>query len=97
MASDNFVLKEQRKDINEIIKETLRRQHKTLLKRKRGKDKDDQESGKTFMTTTTDAVQEVCMVKGDIARERVEVEDKSKRENIQAESDRANKKRNRND
>ena len=69
------MLKEQRQAINENVEETLRRQHKRLIKRKRGKDKDDQEGGPTFMITA--AVREVCMVEGDRARERAEAEDPS--------------------
>ena len=67
----------------------LRRQHKRLIKRKRGKDKDDQEGGPTFMITA--AVREVCMVEGDRARERAEAEDKGKREKRQAGANRAKK------
>ena len=42
VALDDFVLKEQRQDINENVEETLGMQHKRLKKSKRGKDKDDQ-------------------------------------------------------
>ena len=56
MALDDFLLREQRQDINENFKETLRRQHKRLVKRKRGEDKDEQEGGTTFMIITTAAV-----------------------------------------
>ena len=52
MALDDFLLKEKRHDINENVKETLGRQHKRPVKRKRGEDKDEQEFGPTFMITT---------------------------------------------
>ena len=39
---DDFVLKEQRKDINDNAEEPLRRHHKRLIKMKRGKDMDYQ-------------------------------------------------------
>ena len=55
------MLKEHRQAINENGEETFRRQHKRLIKRKRGKDKDGQEGGPTFMITTAAAVQEVGM------------------------------------
>ena len=87
-----FVLKEQRQDINEDVKEMLRRHHERLIKRKRGKDKYNQEGGTTFTITTTAAVQELCMVKDRRARERDEAEDKGKREKIQASANRAKKK-----
>ena len=70
VALENFVFKEQRKNINENLQETLRRQHKWLVKMKREKDKNDQEGGLDFMITTAAAVWEVCVVKGDKARER---------------------------
>ena len=72
VALDDFALKEQRQYINENIKETLRRHHKRLIKTKRGEDNDEHEGGKTFMITTGDAVQEVCVVEGDRERERAE-------------------------
>ena len=56
MALDYFMLEEQRQAINENVDETLRRQHKRMIKRKRRKDKDDQEVGPTFMITTSSAV-----------------------------------------
>ena len=59
---DDFVLKYLRPAINENSKETLRSQHKRLIKRKRGEVKDDQEGGTTFMITTAAAVREVCIV-----------------------------------
>ena len=46
----------------------LIRQHKRPIKKKSGKDKNDQEGCLTFMVATTTAVQEVCMVKGCRAR-----------------------------
>ena len=45
------------------------------------------------MITTAATVQEVCVVEGDIARERAEVEDNGKREKRQAAVNRAKKKR----
>ena len=45
------------------------------------------------MITTSAAVQEACVVKGDRARERVEAEDKGKREKRQESANRENKKR----
>ena len=72
VAIDDSVLKEQRQAINGNVKETLRRQHKRLIKRKRGKDKDDQEGGTNFMIATVSAVLEVCVVEGYMERERAE-------------------------
>ena len=72
-------------------------QHKRLVKRKRGEDKDEQEGGTTFMITTTAAVREVCVVDGNRMQERAKSEDKGNREKWQAEDDRAKKKRNVND
>ena len=46
----------------------LRRQHRRLIKRKIGENKDEQEGRTTFMITTSNTVQEVCVVEGDIAR-----------------------------
>ena len=57
----------------------MRSQHKRLIKRKRGKDKDEQEVRPTFMINTAVTVQEVCVVNGYIAREIYEAEDKGKR------------------
>ena len=42
LVLDDFVLKEQRKDINDNAEEPLRRHHKRLIKMKRGKDMDYQ-------------------------------------------------------
>ena len=86
-------MKDQRQAINENVKETLRRQNKILIKRKRGKDKDEQEGGPTFMITTAAAVREVCVVEGDRGRERVEAEDKGKREKRQVAANRVKKNR----
>ena len=61
-ALDDFMLKEQRQAINDNVEETLIRQNKRLIKRKRGEDNDEQEGGLTFMITTTASVQEVYMV-----------------------------------
>ena len=55
-----------------------------MIKRKRGKDKDRQEGGLTFMITTAATVREVCMVEGDRARERVKMDNKGNREKRQA-------------
>ena len=77
------MLKEKRQDINENGKKKLRSQNNRLIKGKRGNDKDEHEGGPTFMITTSADVWEVCMVKGDRAREAV--------------TNRAKKKRNRND
>ena len=71
----------------------MRRQHKSLIKRKRGKDKDDKEGETTFMTTTATAVREVYVVEGDRARDREKAEDKGKIEKRQAAANRSNKKR----
>ena len=68
-----------------------------LIKIKRGKDKDEQEGGLTFMINTAAAVQEMCMVEGGRARERTKVEDKGNREKRQAAANRAKKNRNIND
>ena len=65
-------MKVQRQAFNEIVEDTLRRQNKRLIKRKRVKDKDNQEGGTTFMITTDSTVQEVCMAEGDRAMERAE-------------------------
>ena len=65
---DDFVLKEQSQAIYETVEETIRRQQKRLMKRNRGKDKEEQEVRPTIMITTAAAVQEVCMVEGDTAR-----------------------------
>ena len=94
---DDFVLKEQRQAINENVEETLRRQNTRLIKSNRDEDKYDQEGGQTFIITTDAAVWGVCMVKGDRARERSEVEDNGKREKRQAEADRVKKNKNGND
>ena len=67
----------------------MRRQHKRLIKKKRGKDKDEQECGPTFIFTTTTAVREVCVVKGNRVRERAKAEDKGNREKRKTEDDRA--------
>ena len=75
----------------------MKSHHKRLIKRKRGKDKDDQEGGPTFMITTANAVRELCVVERSRARERAKAEDKGKREKKQAASDRAKKKKNMND
>ena len=45
---DYFVLKEQRQAINENFEGVLIRKHEQLIKRKRGKDKDEQEDGAEF-------------------------------------------------
>ena len=79
MALYDFLLKEQSQATNENVEEMLRSQNKRLIKRKRGKDMDDQEGGPEFMITTSTAVQEVCVIEGDIARERAEEEDKGNR------------------
>ena len=89
MALDDFVLKEQKQDINENIEENLRSQHKRLIKMKRAKDKDEEEGRPKFMITTAADVQEVCVVKGDIVKESAKVEDKGKREKKQKSADRA--------
>ena len=68
VALDYFVLKEKRQAVNDTFKEKLRRYHNRLIKRNRGKDKDEQEGGLTFMVITTAAVREVYVVKGYIAR-----------------------------
>ena len=68
---DDFVLKEKSQAIYETVEETIRRQQKRLMKSNRGKDKEEQEVRPTIMITTAAAVQEVCMVEGDRARERV--------------------------
>ena len=65
--------------INENIEETLIRQHKRLIKRKRGKYKDEKEGRPTFMITTSACVWEVCVVKGNIASVSAKVEDKRDR------------------
>ena len=93
VALDYFVLKEQMQAINENFEEPLRRQHKRMIKKKKVEDKDEQEGGPTFMITTAATAQEVCVVKGDRARERGKLEDKGKREKRQAEDDREKKKR----
>ena len=41
-ALDDFMLKEQRQAINDNVEETLIRQKKRLIKRKRGEDNDEQ-------------------------------------------------------
>ena len=63
-------MKYQRQVINEKVEETLRRQHKRLIKRKRDEDKDDQEVGPTFMITIAADMHEVFVVEGDRVRER---------------------------
>ena len=78
MALCDFVLKDQSQAINDNFEEKLRREHKSLIKSKRGEDMDNQEGGTTFMITTAAAVWEVCVVKGDRARERAESKDKDK-------------------
>ena len=93
VALDYFVLKEQRQAINENVEETLISHNKKLIKRSRGKDKDEQEGGLTFMINTAAAVQEMCMVEGGRARERTKVEDKGNREKRQAADNKAKKKR----
>ena len=80
VALDNFMLKEQRHAINDTTNETFIRQQKSMIKSKRGKDKEDQEDRPTFMTTTDATVQEVGMVEGDRARERSNAENKGKKE-----------------
>ena len=58
----------------------MRRQHKSLIKRKRVKDKDDQDGRPSFVITTNANVWEVCVVKGGgRAREISEAEDKGRR------------------
>ena len=44
------------------------KQHKRLIKSSRGKDKDDQEVGLTFIVAIAADVQDVCMVDGGRAR-----------------------------
>ena len=56
LVIDDFVLKEQRKAVNENAKGGLIRQHTMLIKRKRGKYKDEQEVGPTVMITTAATV-----------------------------------------
>ena len=46
----------------------MRKQHKGLIKKKRGEDKDEQEGGPTFMIATAADVREVCVVEGDRVR-----------------------------
>ena len=72
VAIDDSVLKEQRQAINENVEDMPRSHHKRLIKRKRGKDKDDQEGGTNFMIATVSAVLEVCVVEGYMERERAE-------------------------
>ena len=97
VALYDFVLKEQMQYINENSEEKFRRQNKSPIKRKRGKDNYEKEDEPTFMITTAAAVREVCVVKGDRARERAEAEDKGKREKRHSAANRANKKININD
>ena len=91
VALDGFVLKEQRQAINENVKEKLIRQHKRLIKRKRGEYKDKQEVGSAFMVNTTNAVGEVYVVEGDRLKERDETQDKGKIERRQAAANKANR------
>ena len=92
----DFMLKLQSQAINKNAEETSRMQYKRLIKRKRGKDKDGQEGGPTFMNTTSATVQEVCVFEKDRARERAKAEDKGKREKRQRAAEKANKNRNSN-
>ena len=62
VALDDFLLKEQRQAIHDNVDEMFRRKHKRMIKKKRGKDKDKQECGTTFIITTTTDVQGLCMV-----------------------------------
>ena len=67
---DYLVLKEQRQAIIDNVEGTLIRQNNMIKKRKGGEDKEEQEGRLTFMITTSTAVQEVCVIGGDRARER---------------------------
>ena len=91
VALDVFMTKEQRQAINENGKETLGRQHKRPIKRKKVEYKDEQEGGPNFMITTAASVQEVCVVEGDRARERDEAEDNGNRYKRQAAANREKK------
>ena len=72
----------------------MRSLHKRLIKIKRGEYKDNQDGEQAFTITTTAAVQEVCMVKGDRARKIAKSGDKGEKEKRQAASDRAKKNKN---
>ena len=72
----------------------MRSLHKRLIKIKRGEYKDNQDGEQAFTITTTAAVQEVCMVKGDRARKMAKSGDKGEKEKRQAASDRAKKNKN---
>ena len=69
----------------------MRRKYKRLIKIKRGKDKDEQEVGPTLMIATATDMREVCVVEGDRAREKAELEDKGKIEKRQTSANRAKK------
>ena len=94
---DNFVLKDQRQDINDNSKEIMIKQQTRLIKSKRGKDKEEKEGRSTFMITTAATVQEVCVVEGGTVRESSKAENKNNREKKQAADNRAKKNRNVND
>ena len=57
----------------------FRSNHNRLVKRNRGKDKDEKEDDPTFMITTVAAVREVCVVEGGRAKEWSKAEDEVKR------------------
>ena len=94
---DDFVLKDQGQNINENVKKTLISQHKRPIKSKRGKDKDNQDVGLTFMITTAAAVRKVYVFKGERERERAGEEDKGNIEKRQVAANREKKNRNIND
>ena len=62
-----------------------------MVKRNKGEYKDEQENRSTFIITTSTAAQVVCVVEGEILRERTEAENKGKRENSQVAANREKK------